>query len=77
MPAKKKRLNVDYVYSFVVSWKARHQGNGPRYRHMIEGLGLSSSSHAYYYIQRMVSLGMITYRDKFIYLPKAKLVTGK
>lgn len=77
MYQKRRRLTCDEVYDWIVSWKLKHQGNGPRYKDMIEGLSLASNSHAHYFRTRLAELGRIVYRDGHIYIPNARLVIDK
>ena len=49
----------EQVYRFIVAYKQTHDGNSPTMREIMNNCNISSTSMAFFYLEKLVGLGLI------------------
>ena len=51
------------IFSFIVEYKQAHDGNSPTYTEIVENTSINSTNTAWYYVQKLLKVGLMTMKD--------------
>lgn len=60
---------IDRIFTFIVLYKCRHDGNFPTMQVIADGTGINSRATVMRYLRRMVEMRMLAYCDGMYAVP--------
>jgi SOS-response transcriptional repressor LexA len=52
---------MNQMFSFIVEYKSKHDGNSPTFKEIMIGVGFATTSHVSYWMERLKKSGRISY----------------
>lgn len=65
------------IFSFIVEYKQAHDGNSPTYTEIVEATSINSTNTAWYYVQKLLKVGLMNMKDGKLCLSGGRWVYDK